>query len=768
MIGGNAVVNAKARCGIGIGTNWEPGTLISGFNIAPVSTAVLVIYDNAQVNAQGNEGAGIGGEFSTVGFSNGTVIVEGNAVVRASTGSASAAIGGGIGSYAGGGGGIITIGGNARVTARSYAGTAIGGGRGGQNGPTGGAGTVTIKDNAFVTAVGGHAIGSYGIGKAPNHPFFSMVLVHTDIRILGGTVNAATIGGSYVPIQANVITGGSVYTGGSAANDPLSVYPNYRYRVKLTVQDEEGNKLDNIRLRLDGNYELETGRNLVWGDRKYDEDTQPGVAYAWLSTGMRNVEISGYSGNFTPQSIDIRPNNNNEYVITLNLGVPAESTWTAANGTSDWNDAGNWSNGKPGGSTIVTISGNATHFPILTGTVEVGEIHFEQGAQIKGQHHIQGNAFVQYDFSEEASRDRWLMLSMPLGEAYAGDFTFGNYPTAWVRTFRSSETIKEGNVVTQGTWVTARQSNVPFTYGDGFVLWLNKDNTSVEKGLKLLGGIHEIPFFHHQAAEAGSAERILLDKAHYHHEYDGNGQSTFFNSVQIDGEYVRGPISYPVSRSNAAFGLAGESVTKVLSFGENEEAGGEVALVGNPFMAALDFDALASSGNNSGAIKPVYHIWTGDAYETYTADGDAGVTGGVTLSQYIAPLQAFIVEKAESPANSVLSFYAPTMTTVGENSGLRSSSSSDSKLDIVARNPVAAVRTFIANREGGQDEFGNRDARKIMSGIGNIPEVYTLKPYKGGSIATAINIINNDEQLIPLGFSDKLQRRHHAHVQRNG
>jgi hypothetical protein len=90
------------------------------------------------------------------------------------------------------------------------------------------------------------------------------------------------------------------------------------------------------------------------------------------------------------------------------------------------------------------------------------------------------------------------------------------------------------------------------------------------------------------------------------------------------------------------------------------------------------------------------------------------------------------------------------MVSVEMKTVLRSSLQTINKVDIIARNPKADVLTFIAKREGGQATFGNPDARKIINSINEVPEIYTLKPYKSGWIAVAANIINNDELVIPL------------------
>jgi len=434
-------------------------------------------------------------------------------------------------------------------------------------------------------------------------------------------------------------------------------------------------------------------------------------------------------------------------VKSVRTEEPMLITWQGGI-SADWNEALNWDEEVPLSIDTVVIPRVAEghYYPVLTGSVAVSGIRFEPGAQIGSQHWLAGKAFIQYDLN---TPNRWHMLSVPLGQVFPGDFTFAGYPVTWVRTFEMREATSGEGSITKGTWVTARGSQAPFRHGDGFVLWLDEDNSSVEKGLKLLNGIRELPFFDHHAA--GSPDKALYDKVHQSHDYNREtGVSTFYNYVLSGGEYVRKTNeSYTVLRKDSAYLLAGANLTKNLDFGANSEAGegGIFALVGNPYMAVLDYKMLYDE--NSSAIKNSYHIWTGLGYTVYTPDGTTGIEIESDLQdQLIAPLQSFIVEKGG--AGSTLGF-REEMTAVNRLVSLRSGSGN--KLDIVAGNPVARVRTYIAKREGGQDTFGNMDSRKVINEIGNIPEIYTLKPYKNGMIATSANIINSDDMLIPVGLA---------------
>ena len=418
------------------------------------------------------------------------------------------------------------------------------------------------------------------------------------------------------------------------------------------------------------------------------------------------------------------------------------NVWTGAT-SGDWNDASNWSNNVvPTDQDVVTISGNATHFPALSSPIEVAEIHFEPGAQLGGQNNLTyQKAYVQYDLSK---RETWNMLSIPLMQAYPGDFTFGGYPQTWVQTFQFSEGI--------GSWVTLRKSANAFSAGDGFVVWLNKDDnpdypSDPAKGLKLLNNIRELPFF--QRHDPNSPEYYLYHAVHQAHDYDsGTKESTFYNVEKVANDFERDNTqSYTVDRTDAAaYQIAGANVSKPLDFVNDY-----FALAGNPYMAVLDLDALYQA--NQDVINGNYHVWVNDSYKSYSATEGAFGNMGNLLDEYIAPLQGFIVEKSENATSDQLNF-TEDMTTVDNTTLLRSSvKDTGNKLIIDAVNPAATIRTIIVKRDYGQDEFGNKDSRNISNGISNIPEIYTLKPSNGSMIATGVNIINKDDLLVPVGLA---------------
>jgi hypothetical protein len=208
-----------------------------------------------------------------------------------------------------------------------------------------------------------------------------------------------------------------------------------------------------------------------------------------------------------------------------------------------------------------------------------------------------------------------------------------------------------------------------------------------------------------------------------------------------------------VPRTAKAYKLAGPSVPVAPQFGQLGNS--SFALVGNPFMATIDFGALYTA--NTSLIKNNYQIWTKvdatEGYIGYNADGTWGIVQiGIAPDALIAPLQGFIVER-NGTATGSLTFNIATVTATTGTGILRTIAATNDKLDIVATNATASVRTFIAQREGGSDRFASRDSRKLMNGFTEAPEIYTLKPSDEGQIATGANINNGGDLLIPLGLA---------------
>ncbi|MDR0798137.1 MAG: hypothetical protein LBN18_00015 [Dysgonamonadaceae bacterium] len=187
-----------------------------------------------------------------------------------------------------------------------------------------------------------------------------------------------------------------------------------------------------------------------------------------------------------------------------------------------------------------------------------------------------------------------------------------------------------------------------------------------------------------------------------------------------------------------------------------------MALVGNPYMSSLDFSALYNEGDNANHILESYQIWTGEGFTAYTPNGSTGEIGGIALDQYIAPMQSFIVEKTGLSDNFNLEYKVanvsvarPNTSASLRNAGLQAL---NNKLEILASTPAHTILAFIAHRENGDVTLCPQDSRKLLLGISDTPEVYTLKNQaSGGSIGVGANVINTSDITIPLALATTYQ-----------
>jgi hypothetical protein len=418
---------------------------------------------------------------------------------------------------------------------------------------------------------------------------------------------------------------------------------------------------------------------------------------------------------------------------------PKQSEWIGSD--TDWTKDDNWSAGiaptVASDVTIPALSGNNVHYPVLEegGTYVCNTITFEAGAEIGRPDLLTYNkAYVQYGFSDDASRNRWHMLSSPLQGVVTGDFAYGGYPKTFLRKFDTSN--NPGKPVTMGTWTNAFPDyDMELKAGEGFVLWVNDDEGS-EFGLSQTNGVIQLPFFANE--ELSGYHRI--------HEYDSENWTSTFTA--IDGDLNPVGKTTEVIRSSNNFKLNNDTVSVSVKFSKMSS----FAFIGNPFMSTIDFAKICSEA--SGKIKDAYQIWTGTGFAACNKLGSSG-TVVESLTQYIAPQQAFLVEKAEDcdDDNFNIDFMIAEFTAGSEHATLRSSSLPENKLDIIASNDKGSVLTFIAKREYGSLTFGNSDTRKLVTGVNAMPEIYSLKESSSGLTAAGSSVINTDNALIPLGLS---------------
>jgi hypothetical protein len=416
-------------------------------------------------------------------------------------------------------------------------------------------------------------------------------------------------------------------------------------------------------------------------------------------------------------------------------------TW-AGSSDNNYNNVKNWEIGNatpavfvPYALSNITIPASA-NYPVLCEPItfnECDEITFNHGAQIGRPDRLTYNkAHVQLDYTQTGMRGRWHMMSMPIKGIVSGDMAFGGEPAVFLRKFATNGTQTINNSFIPGTWSEYYNSNIiEFNPGEGFIMWVN-NNTYSSTNLDNIEGVLELPCFEN-TEEA-------VNKGNPFHSY-ANGVS-LFQPFETSSEppTATNDEPEPYQRPNDSYQLNTEDILYPVTF----DAGG-LALVGNPFMSSIDFADLLADEDNAGHIQPDYKIFTGNTFTTYSE-----VLGNCLP---IAPMQSFIISKAEESDNQFDFNFDVTKTGANNAAALRSATVVSNKLEIVASAGANTIRTYIVDREDGTADFGYWDSRKLLLGITKIPEIYTIKDYNSGKIGVDINVINADNRLIPLAVA---------------
>ncbi|GHU70501.1 hypothetical protein FACS189413_10940 [Bacteroidia bacterium] len=414
---------------------------------------------------------------------------------------------------------------------------------------------------------------------------------------------------------------------------------------------------------------------------------------------------------------------------------------------------------------------NQTELPDISAVISGGEYD-----------HLDLSAALGLDsrYKNVIERDRWYMLSAPLKQIVSGDYSFGGVPATYIRKFKSGSATTTSAL--QGSWDNYIQSTVePLSPGEGFAFFVNPkqdensyreseylftpDDHLIKKnvGLQEINGILEFPYFDAETNLAGAAQQ----KAHRSHLYrPAEKKSYFFDYLSDDLDLVWDGSPKSIVRTNDAYKLNTTNVNYSVTASQGVD-GNRMAMVGNPYMSTIDFVKFQTA--NTTALKDSYYIFKSefntvtDSWVSYfaTYGNLAGYTGVVLggdqtdVNQYIAPMQSFIVEMKTNSSN--LAFNIADISTPRPqdvSASLRSDEEVFNKLSITAHNQYGTVLASVLRIEEGQSEISDWDVTKILAGMHNLPEVYTLKSNgEGASRGIAANFIGKEAVLIPIGLA---------------
>ncbi len=506
--------------------------------------------------------------------------------------------------------------------------------------------------------------------------------------------------------------------------------------------------------------------------------------------------------------------------------VPQLMIWNPQGGSSDWNSEANWypqNQGLPFSCTDVYIPGNVQSFPSLAegGKNICRDIYFMPGAQL-GQPQLLDyrHAYVQIDYGRgvlgstqdtdithdqllalgrdnitsdhrirygaatsgvKLERDRWNMLSAPLGYIVTGDFAFGGFPFSYIKKFDAENGNEESYIA--GKWVDySNETTLTFQAGQGFghlyydynlAPYYSMDHISqwdtiknkyeltapkpesilgsgIDFGLAVTNGILRFPYFADED----------LSKAHRNHSFTplaaGNKTegtsvfSFFYQAPRKSEDFLQWTGSSSNSyRNEKAYRFIPEQHTfeknKLdFSYSVSRVTAGDKVLIGNPYMSALDFNAFLEA--NPGIKDIGYQIFNGrDGYHDITREN----------ADMVAPMQSILVEAATTGTLNV-NFNAKDMAKTDAGIRLRSVTGTEpNQITITATNEAGEVKAYIRQSYEASDEFCRFDLSKIIASppVSKRPEIYTLTHMEDNrKRALVVNTIESNDLIIPIGI----------------
>jgi hypothetical protein len=382
----------------------------------------------------------------------------------------------------------------------------------------------------------------------------------------------------------------------------------------------------------------------------------------------------------------------------------------------------------------VYLQSNKTHYPVLTDSAGCSIIRFAPGAELARQDLLVYDS-AKVDLTLETHR--WYMLSAPLQNFYAGDFYLTDpNPHAdkhliepMLFNINNPQTNDDDlNCGWSGIFNTAEHL---FGTGQGFALWINDTDAK---------------YYSEQKKVTFSFPKTDS----YYWYYSPETHAPTKQSADLNRENSH---KLAVDREETQFTVSAD-------FGQS-------FMVGNPFMAHLDFYKFRE--DNKGDINNEYKLASdrrttpadsGKVNDIYTykfKDGNIYSTDptgtGIDVSGYITPMQSFIVTPV-STGTDPLNLTAKTSATVTDpGNNLRSGTASDAlvMLEIYAgRGRQLSKALLLYSEEASANYRAGEDSRKLFSVSSLDPVLVYMR--SGDGYALDINSIGELTGQVALGI----------------
>ena len=364
------------------------------------------------------------------------------------------------------------------------------------------------------------------------------------------------------------------------------------------------------------------------------------------------------SGNVTVQVTGICPTAGPQTFYPVALSGSCNTTWTGASST-DWQDAGNWSNGVPVTGLDAIIPSGTSNNLIYATSGSVANLTIQSGATATFS---SGTLSIYKNYTNNGTVSQTASSTIIFAGSTAQTIT-GNVDGLVNVNMASSNTVSLANSwnlngllrLVSGTFSTGGNAFTINPDNGGLIGYVSGDNGTISGNVSMNQSV--VKYTHLLASPFSGVTSDQINSAAA--VVPTGGQSRLYNYNFGTQAYVRItslPTSIAVGSGYSMYFPTPATLTftgtydpnATYSYNFSSPGAGYYNLFGNPFAAPLDFSTI--TGSTSGLTSTLYY-WNqaASAYATWNP-----VSGGTNSgTQYIPPMQAFFVVTSASGTSSI-------------------------------------------------------------------------------------------------------------------
>lgn len=397
---------------------------------------------------------------------------------------------------------------------------------------------------------------------------------------------------------------------------------------------------------------------------------------------------------------------------------------------------------------------------------KVNDIYFKPGATLHRQDRLTyKKAWV--DFEMTKGQPYW--MSSPLKDVYAGDmYAPKEHGRQETEVFEDIKYVGEheatGDAILNNRWSPAFYQKtwdnaIEYASGDANNDGIpDKANNEIENVVAVSSNwsieYNDVTVPYSIKTTDGATTTQKLGKGFYARveNFNNRENKALVRLPKADDDYkyeTRALTDLSTDRSQS--GQLADKTDFTINLETDVDGDGTHFLIGNPYMAYLNMTSFFNTENLEVLDKKYWTLVEG-ATEAAVGTPDVEWTGAKDAG-FIAPMQAFFVEKAANVAEGTTLnvTFSPTMVATKEeaesSNTTRSYTATNPQLTLTAQSANGTSRVAVVQRTDASNQYkSDEDAVTLLDSELKAPTVYTV----AGNYAAAVNVVR-DCKNIPLG-----------------